>query len=163
MAQHNILPDADGTMIVIRLHLILLFLPFALRSVAAFASCGRRPLKKRTTWFASTATSASGDTGVAASLDGVADFEEWFSSHASSGAKVKNIRHAFFNSTGRGLQFTSSKSSDLKKVAVVPRKLVLRVPYSDEDHNAGRSSWDSILSCMLWEECRKGKDSAYYG
>jgi hypothetical protein len=43
-------------------------------------------------------------------------------------------------------------------VAVVPRKMVLSVPYSEED-----DEWDKKLSCKLLEECRKGKDSAYYG
>ena len=92
------------------------------------------------------------------SLDGVSDFEQWFASKKSSGAKVNNIKHALFNSMGRGLEFTSTKSSDLSNVAVVPRKLVLNVPY-EEDNN----TWDTKLSCKLWEECQKGKDSEYYG
>lgn len=91
--------------------------------------------------------------------EGVRDFEDWFSSNSSSGAKSSNLQHALFQSTGRGLQFTSTKSSALSKVAVVPRKLVLNVPYSDE----GDSSWDTTLSCKLWEECQKGKDSLFYG
>lgn len=64
---------------------------------------------------------------------------------------------------GRGLQFTSTKSSDLSKVAVVPRKLVLNVPFSDEEDSPNGHSWDTNLSCKLWEECQKGKDSVVYG
>ena len=61
-------------------------------------------------------------------------------------------------------EFTSTKSSDLSKVAVVPRKLVLNVPYSDEEEDSSNGrSWDTNLSCKLWEECQKGKKSVYYG
>ena len=93
----------------------------------------------------------------------MSDFEEWFSTNSSSGAQLNNIRHAVFNSMGRGLQFTSTKSSALNKVAVVPRKLVLHVPFFNEEDSASGRSWDSNLSCKLWEECQKGKDSVYYG
>ena len=94
-------------------------------------------------------------------LEGVSAFEEWFSSNSSSGAKFNHIRHARFNSMGRGLQFTSTKSSALDKVAVVPRNLVMNVPYSDEAD--GDSTWDTQLSCKLWKECQKGTESSYYG
>jgi len=151
------------TMVDMRLNPILVSLPFALQSVAGFVSYdgSRRLVKSQFTCSAS--ATATGDAGVDTSLDGVADFEEWFASNASSGAKVNNIRHALFRSTGRGLQFTSSKSSDLNKVAVVPRKLVMHVPYSHEESSPNRSTWDSSLSCKLWEECQKGKGSDYYG
>ena len=122
-----------------------------------FAPVGRQTVQiHRPTRLSST---VSDDTiTVSNSLDGVSDFEEWFSSNASSGAKVNNIKHALFNSMGRGLEFTSTKSSDLSNVAVVPRKLVLNVPYEE-----GSDTWDTKLSCKLWEECQKGKDSEYYG
>lgn len=150
-------------MVDMRLNPILVSLPFALQSVTGFVSYdgSRRLVKSQFTCSAS--ATATGDAGVDTSLDGVADFEEWFASNASSGAKVNNIRHALFRSTGRGLQFTSSKSSDLRKVAVVPRKLVMHVPYSDEESSPNRSTWDSSLSYKLWEECQKGKGSDYYG
>ncbi|KAL7533186.1 hypothetical protein ACHAWF_004371 [Thalassiosira exigua] len=102
-------------------------------------------------------------TDVSKSLGGVADFEEWFSSNSSSGARANHVRHAVFNTMGRGLQFTSTKSSDLKSVAVVPRKLVLNAPYSDEEDSSSGRSWDTNLSCKLWEECQKGRDSPYHG
>ena len=96
-------------------------------------------------------------------LGGVAAFEEWFSS--SAGAQVNSVRHALFHSDSlRGLEFTSSKASDLNRVAVVPRKLVLSVPFSGEiEEDPTTKSWDTNLSCKLWEECQKGKDSVYYG
>jgi len=145
-----------------RLNSILFSLPFTLQSVAGFVSYdGRRLVKNLFTCSAS--ETAIGDTGLDTSLEGIAEFEEWFASNASSGAKVNNIRHALFRSMGRGLQFTSSKSSDLNKVAVVPRKLVMHVPYSHEESSPNRSTWDSSLSCKLWEECQKGKGSDYYG
>jgi len=52
---------------------------------------------------------------------------------------------------------------DLNNVAVVPRKLVLNTPYSDDVDNESYSNWDTKLSCMLWDECQKGKESLYYG
>ena len=124
----------------------------------------RRPLRLPGRPLCST-TAPDDTVGVSNSLDGVADFDEWFSANSSSGARVNNIRHALFDSTGRGLQFTSTKSSDLSKVAVVPRRLVLSVPFSDEDESSSSSgkSWDTDLSCRLWEECQKGKSSVYYG
>mmetsp|Transcript_37702 Transcript_37702/g.79484 ORF Transcript_37702/g.79484 Transcript_37702/m.79484 type:complete len:411 (+) Transcript_37702:205-1437(+) len=120
-------------------------------------------LKKKVpqTILSSTATSNDSDTNN--SLGGVSDFEEWFEANSSAGAQFNNIRHALFNSMGRGLQFTSTKSSDLSKVAVVPRKLVLNVPFSDEGDSSNGRSWDTNLSCKLWQECLKGKASAYYG
>ena len=103
-------------------------------------------------------------------LGGVATFEEWFSSHSSAGARINNIRHALFHSTTlRGLEFTSAKSSDLNRVAVVPRKLVMSVPYSEQEGSRedgawkDERSWDVNLSCKLWEECQKGRESMYYG
>jgi hypothetical protein len=91
---------------------------------------------------------------------GIDPFEEWFASNSSNGARVSNIRHTMFQSGSlRGLEFTSKSSQDLNRVAVVPRKLVLSVPYSEDDEN----EWDTKLSCRLVEECRKGKDSLYYG
>jgi len=96
-------------------------------------------------------------------IAGISAFEEWFSE--MPGAQLNNVRHAVFHSNSlRGLEFTSTKSSDLKKVAVIPRKIVLRVPFSDDrgmDSNA--KSWDTDLSCKLWGECQKGKNSPYYG
>ncbi len=142
-------------MVGIRLNPILLLIPFVLHIVQGFVSHDVRASVNYQS------TRAPGDTVVDTSFGGVADFEEWFASNA--GAHVKNIRHALFRSTGRGLQFTSSKSSDLNKVAVVPRKLVLHVPYSDDENITNRPSWDSSLSCKLWEECQKGKGSSYYG
>jgi len=92
-------------------------------------------------------------------IAGIAPFEEWFASNSSNGAHVSNIRHAMFQSDSlRGLEFTSKSSQDLNRVAVIPRKMVLTVPYSEENDD-----WDTKLSCMLVEECRKGKDSLYYG
>ena len=143
----------------------LLFLPFSLQSVAGFTSYdGSRSVKYLLSSFPSFATAPRDvDVDVVTSLDGVDDFEKWFAANSLSGAQVKNIQHALFRSTGRGLQFTSTKSTDLNKVAVVPRKLVLHVPYSDDGDSTNQSSWDSSLSCKLWEECRRGKDSPYYG
>ena len=145
---------------------LLLLLPCILGTASGFASIGSRgrasSIKAPSTFLSS--TSAPEDTsGTTNSLDGVAEFEEWFATNASSGAKVDNIRHALFESMGRGLCFTSTKSSDLNKVAAVPRKLVLNVPFSDEEESDSGLSWDTNLSCKLWEECRKGKASNYYG
>jgi hypothetical protein len=137
----------------------------ALPSASSFLSVGRRSVKILLPTSLASLTYDDTGTGVVFNnaLDGVADFEEWFSSNMSSGARVNSIRHSFFNSMGRGLQFTSAKSSDLNKVAVVPRKLVMRVPCPDEDDKVSSRSWDTNLSCKLWEECQKGKDSVYYG
>ena len=107
---------------------------------------------------------APDDVSTKNPLGGVDSFEEWFSANTSSGARVNNIKHALFHSNSlRGLEFTSTKSSDLNKVAVVPRRLVLSAPFSDEDEYEGGRSWDTILSLKLWQECKKGKESAYYG
>ena len=119
---------------------------------------GRRTVQTHVPTILSMSSVSDDTITFSNSLDGVSDFEEWFASNVSSGAKVNNIKHALFNSMGRGLEFTSTKSSDLSNVAVVPRKLVLNVPY-EEDSN----TWDTKLSCKLWEECQKGKDSEYYG
>jgi hypothetical protein len=145
---------------IVQGYLLLASLPGA----SGLLSTGRQPVKILPTTLSSLAYDETG-TGVGLSnpLDGVDDFEEWFSSNTSSGARVKSIRHAVFTSMGRGLQFTSTKSSDLSRVAVVPRNLVLRVPYSDEEDKANSRSWDTNLSCKLWNECQKGKDSVYYG
>ena len=151
------------TMVYIRWNQ-LLFLPFSLRSVAGFASYdGSRSVKNQSSFPSFATAPGDVDVDVVTSLDGVDDFEKWFAANSLSGAQVKNIQHALFRSTGRGLQFTSTKSTDLKKVAVVPRKLVLHVPYSDDADSTNQSSWDSSLSCKLWEECQRGKDSPYYG
>ena len=143
-----------------RIHKILLWLIpcAALPNASGFISVGR-PV----TTISLKSSNTSDDTGVRNLLGGVGDFEEWFSSNSSSGSQVNNVRHAIFNSMGRGLQFTSTKSSDLSKVAVVPRKLVLNVPFSDEEDSPNGLSWDTNLSCKLWEECQKGKDSVVYG
>jgi hypothetical protein len=143
-------------MVDIRLNPILLVTPFVLQIVEGFVLYeGRASVNYHS------ASRTAEDTGVDTTFGGVADFDEWFASNA--GAHVKNIRHALFRSTGRGLEFTSSKYSDLNKVAVVPRKLVLHVPYCDNENSTNRPSWDSSLSCKLWEECQKGKASLYYG
>jgi len=143
-----------------RIHKILLWLIpcAALPNASGFISVNR-PV----TTISLKSSTTSDDTGVSNLLGGVGDFEEWFSSNSSSGSQVNNVRHAIFNSMGRGLQFTSTKSSDLSKVAVVPRKLVLNVPFSDEEDSPNGLSWDTNLSCKLWEECQKGKDSVVYG
>ena len=92
-------------------------------------------------------------------LEGVGTFEEWFTSNSSNGARISNVRHSMFQSdTLRGLEFTSKSSQDLDRVAVIPRKMVLSVPYTEDD-----DEWDTKLSCKLGQECRKGKESAYYG
>eukprot|EP01082_Thalassiosira_pseudonana_P004385 g4405.t1 g4405 contig15:951658-953023(+) len=102
------------------------------------------------------------DTSTNDQLGGVATFEEWFTSNSSIGAKVNSVKHALFHTNSlRGLEFTSKSSSDLNRVAVVPRKMVLSVPYSEDDE--GFRAWDTNLSVRLWEECNKGKSSAYYG
>jgi hypothetical protein len=102
------------------------------------------------------------DTSTNDQLGGVATFEEWFTSNSSIGAKVNSVKHALFHTNSlRGLEFTSKSSSDLNRVAVVPRKMVLSVPYSEDDE--GFRAWDTNLSVRLWEECKKGKSSAYYG
>jgi len=151
-------------MVACRLNRISLWLlPCAglIGDVSGFASVGsgRRSIRAPLALPSTT----SDDTSVSNSLAGVAEFEEWFSSSASSGAQVNSIRHALFKSMGRGLQFTSTKSSDLSKVAVVPRKIVLHVPFSDDEESSSGLSWDSDLSCKLWQECQKGKNSVYYG
>jgi hypothetical protein len=152
------------TMVISKLIMAFL-LPGALPDASGFhLSKGDRSIKILPPSLSSL---TSDETGTAVSLsdalDGVDDFEEWFSSNMSSGARVNSIRHALFNSMGRGLQFTSEKSSDLNRVAVVPRKLVLRVPFTDEEVKASSRSWDTNLSCKLWDECQKGKGSDYYG
>lgn len=136
---------------------------FALPSTSGFLSdkmIGRRSVKGK---IHPTHLSSLSYDNTSVALDGVTDFEEWFSSNVSSGARANSICHALFNSMGRGLQFTSTKSSDLKGVAVVPRKLVMRVPISEEGDKTSERSWDTNLSCLLFDECQKGKDSAYYG
>jgi hypothetical protein len=137
----------------------------ALPSVSGLLSIGKQSVRILPTSTLSSLTSGETGTGVDLNnaLDGVDDFEEWFLSNTSSGARVNNIRHAVFASMGRGLQFTSAKSSDLSRVAVVPRNIVMRVPYSDDEDVPNSRSWDTNLSCKLWNECRKGKDSIYYG
>jgi len=138
-----------------------------LGTASGFASAGGLIKLSPSSSLSSTTTPSSDDNVITNSLAGVKDFEEWFSSNSSSGAQYNNIRHALFDSMGRGLQFTSRKSSALNKVAVVPRKLVLNVPFSDNEDDIISSSngrsWDTNLSCKLWEECQKGKDSVYYG
>ena len=129
---------------------------------SGFAPASRWPAMQATSLF-STAASEDVDSATSSPLDGVSDFEEWFASNSGTGARVNNIRHALFDSMGRGLQFTSTKSSDLNKVAVVPRKMVLHVPFSDEEESDSGLSWDTSLSLKLWQECQKGKRSAYYG
>lgn len=109
-------------------------------------------------------TAAPDDIKTKNPLGGVEIFEEWFSANSSSGAEANSIKHALFHSDSlRGLEFTSTKSSDLSKVAVVPRSLVLSAPFSDDDDEEGGRSWDTNLSLKLWQECQKGKDSKYYG
>lgn len=149
-------------MVANRLRRLVWLLPCAALPASGFAPARSRPggAVPPTTAISSSAAS-DGAPAAANSLDGVAEFEEWFAS--SPDAKVNNVRHAVFDSTGRGLRFTSTKSSDLSKVAVVPRKLVLNVPYSDEDESSNGRSWDANLACKLWEECGKGRGSAYYG
>ena len=91
------------------------------------------------------------------SLKGVAGFEEWF--EAAAGARVNSIKHSFFRSYGRGLEFTSTSSKDLSGVIEAPRRLVLRVPYSEEED----SDWDAKLATKLFDECKKGRSSDYWG
>ena len=80
---------------------------------------------------------------------------------------MQHIRHATFHcNTLRGLEYTSTKAADLSGVAVVPRKMVLSVAYSEggeEEKEEDGRTWDVKLSCRLLEECRKGRDSPYYG
>ena len=167
-----------------------------LQHVAGFSPIGISSRQSIST--TSLSSSPATDTS-STSLDGISDFNEWFTSN--QGTKINNIKHAIFN-WGRGLEFTSRSTSgksalvclylialcisynvltyvtlislyhhkcynarlpDLNNVAVVPRKLVLNTPYSDDVDNENYSNWDMKLSCMLWEECQKGKDSLYYG
>ena len=143
--------------------ILAFLLPGALPASGFHLGKGNRPVKILPTSLSSLAYDETGTAVGSSALDGVDEFEEWFSSNMSSGARVNSIRHALFNSMGRGLQFTSAKSSDLNRVAVVPRKLVLRVPFTDEEDKAISRSWDTHLSCKLWDECQKGRDSVYYG
>jgi hypothetical protein len=144
--------------------ILAFLLPGALPDASGFhIGKGNQPVKILPTSLSSLTYDETGTAVGLSALDGVDDFEEWFSSNMSSGARVNSIQHALFNSMGRGLQFTSAKSSDLNRVVVVPRKLVLRVPFTDEEDKASSRSWDTNLSCKLWGECQKGKDSVYYG
>lgn len=130
---------------------------------SGFATCRSASLTKQH-YTLLHATTAPDNVSTKNPLGGVDTFEEWFAANSSSGAQVNNIKHALFNSNSlRGLEFTSTKSSDLSKVAVVPRKLVLSAPFSDEEEQEGGRSWDTNLSVKLWQECQKGRDSAYYG
>jgi hypothetical protein len=142
---------------------LILFLGGTDNVVSGFAACrSSARTKQHNTRLHS--TTAPDDVSTKNLLGGVDSFEEWFSANSSSGARVKSIKHALFHSNSlRGLEFTSTKSSDLSKVAVVPRKLVLSAPFSDDDEQEGGRSWDTNLSVKLWQECKKGKDSAYYG
>ena len=137
---------------------LLLCMFLCLQHVAGFSPIG---ISSRQSIISTTSLSSSPATDTSStSLDGISEFEEWFTSN--QGTKINNIKHAIFN-WGRGLEFTSRSTSDLNNVAVVPRKLVLNTPYSDDVDNESYSNWDTKLSCMLWEECQKGKDSIYYG
>ena len=143
--------------------IVLLWLLLLPCSISSFVSTPTKVLQPPTLSSTTTTSYPTTSSVTNPAMGGVDDFEEWFSTYSPSGAEVNNIRHALFNSMGRGLQYTSTKSSDLKKVAVVPRKLVLNVPFSDEEDSASGRSWDTNLSCKLWQECQKGKDSQYYG
>mmetsp|Transcript_17996 Transcript_17996/g.29473 ORF Transcript_17996/g.29473 Transcript_17996/m.29473 type:complete len:413 (+) Transcript_17996:110-1348(+) len=142
---------------------LILLLLRRLDDASGFASCRSASLAKHHDTRLHS-TTAPDNVSTKNPLGGVDSFEEWFTANSSSGAQVNNIKHALFSSNSlRGLEFTSTKSSDLSKVAVVPRKLVLSAPFSDEDEQVGGRSWDTNLSVKLWQECKKGKDSEYYG
>jgi len=132
---------------------------------SGFTTCRSASLTKQHYDTRLLSTTAPDDVSTKNPLGGVDSFEEWFAANSSSGAQVNSIKHALFSSNSlRGLEFTSTKSSDLSKVAVVPRKLVLSASFSDdEDEQEGGRSWDTNLSVKLWQECTKGKNSAYYG
>ena len=142
------------------MHHLLLFTSAAF--TAAFAPL-RSPLSKHAQQLPihtlRSTKSVETETKHANPLAGVGPFEEWFTLNSSSGARISNVRHTMFQSDSlRGLEFTSKSSQDLNRVAVVPRKMVLSVPYAEDD-----DEWDTKLSCKLGQECRKGKESAYYG
>ena len=140
----------------------LILLLGILDDASAFASRSKSLAKHHNTLLHS--TTVPDNVSTKNPLRGVDIFDEWFAANSSSGAQANNIKHALFSSNKlRGLEFTSTKSSDLSKVAVVPRKLVLSTPFSDEDEQEGGRSWDTNLSVKLWQECKKGKNSEYYG
>ena len=144
--------------------ILLLLLIGGTNDASGFAPCRSVALTKQHGSRLHSTTNAPEDVSTKNPLGGVDIFEEWFSANSSSGARTNSIKHALFHSNSlRGLEFTSTKSSDLSKVAVVPRKLVLSTPFSDEDEEEGVRSWDTNLSVKLWQECKKGKASAYYG
>jgi len=82
---------------------LLLCMFLCLQHVAGFSPIGIS--SRQCTPTTSLSSSPATDT---TSLDGVSDFNEWFTSN--QGTKINNIKHAIFN-WGRGLEFTSRSTS----------------------------------------------------
>lgn len=97
-------------------------------------------------------TSRAAPLAAGGVLGGVPEFDEWFAKVDKATCR-SGIEHHAFGSL-RGLK-CSDKSSD-GNVLNVPKEVVLVSSYADDD-------WDSQLAQQLWEECRKGKSSDFYG
>ena len=85
-------------------------------------------------------------------LEGVAEFERWFSSIPGSDID-SSVRHEAFGNL-RGLTMKNSGSDG--PVITVPRSVVLQSDMNDPD-------WDAHLAKQLWRECSALSTSPLYG
>ena len=97
-------------------------------------------------------SSASGDS----MLDGVGDFESWFS--GVEGAKSNPyIKHTTFGELrGLGTLDKSIGSTDSGSWMTIPRSITLQSDFSQSD-------WDAKLAESLWKEVEKGSSSSVRG
>ncbi len=97
-------------------------------------------------------SSASSDS----MLEGVGDFESWFSS--VEGAKSNPyIKHTTFGELrGLGTLDKSIGSTDSGSWMTIPRSITLQSDFSQSD-------WDAKLADSLWKEVEKGSSSSVRG
>ena len=90
---------------IIMMKNLLLCMFLCLQHVSPFSPIGIRSRQSIST----TSLSSSSTTDTSSTpLEGVSDFNEWFTSN--QGTKINSIKHAIFN-WGRGLEFTSRSNS----------------------------------------------------
>lgn len=99
-------------------------------------------------------SATTSETTRSSGLEGVNEFDSWYSKAQGSKCDVR-IAHAVFGGL-RGLMWNGATSAATGSLASVPSSLVLQ---SDES----LPNWDAILASKLWREVLKGQASPFYG
>lgn len=106
-------------------------------------------------------SSALYDSPTPSCMEGVSQFEQWWTKVSSSPSPLEHS--SFENGQLRGLQFIGGNKYLLgsnKNVASIPRNFVLRTPLQTKE---GEMTWDTNLAIQLLDEYAKGSSSELQG